>query len=360
MIDDPRSSVTKPRSGAAVLYLIILAAVTGCNDEPTGRDVAPQTLGGALVAVVGPSEGHPQWPGIRGGVQHFLAGAPSLRAYCAAPADERPESLKATVVRVLERRPAIVCLYVVDAETVRPTIDLFSARQTILLTTGEPCSYRRIAGHVDVDVAGAAELLGTNLAQLAAGRQSYLLLHDGGRNAQATNCYQRFSAAVQRRYEMTLLRAASTAQSQRTAAQLVEEMLEQFPHAGLFVTLTPDVWLTARAGWNQRLRALNPTFRFATISAAPILWRRLGTPGAPGEAAALVGPLDGDIGYALLKMATQFLLSSERPATAVTIPCEVVTPETLPDFAARYSVAANGLDVSEFLPAPTSNASPPE
>jgi hypothetical protein len=310
------------------------------------------------VAVVGPSEGHPQWPGIRGGVQRFLAGAPSLRTYCAAPPDERPESLRATVAKVLDQRPTIVCLYVTDRASARAAVDLVISRQLLLLTMGERYDHPRIAGHVALDFAGAAGLLGSNLSRIAAGRRSYLLLHDSGRNELATKCYERFAAAAQRCYDMSLLRAVSTAQSRPSAARPLEELLAQFPHAGLVVSLTPDVWLTDRPGWDRQIRTLNDGFRFATTSAAPVLWRRLGTPDVPGDAAALVGPLDGEIGYAALKMATQYLLSPERPTTDVMIECELVTPENLPDFAARYSAAANGLDVSEFLPRATSSSSP--
>jgi len=44
------------------------------------------------------------------------------------------------------------------------------------------------------------------------------------------------------------------------------------------------------------------------------------------------------------------LLGVERRRSLRRIPCEIVTAETLPDFARRYSEAAGGLDVAPFLP----------
>jgi hypothetical protein len=331
-------------------YLIVCPLLTSCErsaDEPPRK---PHALHDLLIVAVGPSEEHPQWPGVRGGVERFFADVPSLRGRCVAPREGTPDALRATVERVLESKPNVVCLFVADVDGTRPSIDLLARRQCMIVTMGQATGDPRAAGHVGINFAAAAGELGENLSLVAAGRQSYLLLHEAARSELATNCYQRFSAAAQRRYDLTLLKEMDAAEGTQTPAQLVEQMLGLFPHAGLIVTLNPDVWLLATPGWDHRLHELNRRFRFVTLSAAPRLWAHLGTPTAPGDAAALLGPVDGDMGYAAAQLALQLMISTDRPPSAITIPCELVTAETLPDFARRYAAAANGLDVSAYMP----------
>lgn len=345
----PRQTRQLACGGAFILHLLMYPVVTGCNrsSDALGR---PTLEEGTLIAVIGPSEGHPQWPGIRGGAQRFLSGVPTLRGQFETPRESTDLSLRAAVRRVLEHRPRAVCLYVADPELAATSIDLIAAEKVLLVTMGQRCPDARIYGHVGVSLPEAAGCLGENLARIAAGRRSYLLLHERGLSAEATECHRRFVAGAQRHYGITALQQENAAEGDRSPADLVEELLGRFPHAGLVVTLSPDVWLAARAGWDRRLRQLNRDFRFATLAAPPRLWQQLGTPAEPGDAAALVGPLDGEIGYAAVHMAVQALVGTEAPLTYRTIECELVTAENLADFARRYAAAANGLDVSGYLP----------
>ncbi len=345
--------VTTDRARRLAFYLLACSLLTSC-ERSTTQDARsqPHALRDLVIVAVGPGEDHPQWPGVRGGVKRFFADIPSLRGHCIAPHDGTPEALRETVERALEWKPNVICLFVADVDAARPCIDLIARRQCMLVTMGQTTDDPRVAGHVSVDLAVAAEQLGENLSRIAAGRQTYLLLHDAGRNATAANCYRRFSAAAQHRYDLTLLKEADVAEAAQTPAQLVEHLLGLFSHAGLIVTLNPEVWLSAQPLWQQRLHELNREFRFTTLSTAPRLWPRLGTPAAPGDAAALLGPLDGDIGYAALQLAVQLMISTDKLPPSVTIPCELVTAENLPDFARRYAAAANGLDVAAYLPKP--------
>lgn len=337
-------------AGARMLYPFVVTLVMGCDRNDGGAPVHARTLRGALIAVIGPGEGHPQWPGMRGGAERFVAGNPSLRLLCTAPRDQQGESLGAAVERVLAEQPAVVCLWVNDPDAAAPSVARITSHQTLLVTMGTRGTGDYVSAHVGVDWPGAAQVLGRGLTEFAAGRRSYVLVHEDGRDAVATACYQRFAAAAERQYDVTLLEAVRTGGDARAAVTAVEELLGRFSHAGLVVTLNPDVWLTARAGWDRELRTRNADFRFATLSAAPVLWTRLGTSAAPGDAAALVGPLDGEIGYAAVELASRLLLSTERSATERVVSCELVTPTTLADFAQRYTAAANGLDVSAWLP----------
>jgi hypothetical protein len=238
---------------------------------------------------------------------------------------------------------------VTDPALARPAAELVLTSQVVLVTFGVSTEDARVARHVDVDWPGGAELLGANLNRIAAGRKSYVLVHDRGRNATTTNIYQRFAAAAQQQYELTLLQEEET-DATHSVTQRIEELLSRFTHAGLLVTLNMDAWLDSRAGWNRELRARSADFRFVALSAAPALWVRLGTPAAPGEAAALAGPLDGDIGYAAVQAAARKLFSPTMSFPDPVVRCELVLPEDLGDFAQRYSAAANGMNVRPYLP----------
>lgn len=313
-------------------------------------------LANALVVVIGPAEGHPRWPGICGGARRYLTAVPSLRAVVAAPSDATSDSLMATLRPLLDLRPNAVCLFIADPNAAHAAAELILSRQVLLVTMGRRLEDLRVSEHISVDWLGAAELLGESLSSIAGGRRSYLLVHENGRGTEATNCYLRFRSGVAQEYDMVLLQESVAPADGSPPERVVEELLGRFSHAGLLVTLNPDVWLSAGTAWKRELRQRNGTFRFATLGAPPKLWRQLGTPAAPGDAAALVGPLDGEIGFAALEVVVHLIVNPNGRSPGHTIPCELVTAATLPDFARRYSVAANGLDVSFALPTATTSA----
>jgi hypothetical protein len=175
-------------------------------------------------------------------------------------------------------------------------------------------------------------------------------VHEEGGEELSSGCYARFSVVARGIPTLALLQERNAAQSGRAPQQLIEEMLGQFPSAELVVTLNPKVWLCRqprftlpeRAGPDGRSEYAN---RFATLGAAPRLWPRLQS----GEAAALVGPLDGEIGYAAVDLAVQGVMLIPNAVRRRVIGCEVVTAEKLADFARRYAEAAN-LDVADLIP----------
>lgn len=337
-------------AACAHVYLIILAWVTGCERAAPRPSGASESIGGASVAIIGPGAGHPQWPGIRGGVQRYLVGVPSLRADIFDPHDATSDSLAATVRLALDRRPNAVCMFVADPRVARESADMVLDAQVLLVTMGAELDDSRVAAHISADWASAAEALGDNLQRVARGRRSFLLVDERACGPEATTCYLRFLEAAERQYEMVLLQASAAPANGDPPLQVVADMLERFQHAGLVVTLSPGLWLMPRAGWQRELRQYNPTFRYATLGTAPALWRELGTPAVPGDAAALAGPLDGDIGFAALETVVHVIVNPNGTPPSHTVPCELVTAETLSDFARRYSAAANGLDVSLYLP----------
>ncbi|HPM23085.1 MAG TPA: hypothetical protein PLP66_04230 [Phycisphaerae bacterium] len=153
----------------ALSYLIVFASLMGCerSDGPPSGDA--RALRGALVAVIGPAEGHPQWPGIRGGAERFAAGNPSLRLLCTAPREEWGETLATAVERVLSDRPAIVCLWITDPEAAAPSVARIANQQVVLVTMNARATAGYPAAHVDLDWSSAAHLLGSQLGVVAAG-----------------------------------------------------------------------------------------------------------------------------------------------------------------------------------------------
>lgn len=335
--------------GLLLVWLAILGAPAGCERDTRSVGEAAQDVRGTVIVVIGPSETDPQWPGIRGGVQRYAARLPILRVHCPAPPDTTPAALLATVDQALELRPGVVCLCVDEPQRWQPAVERIARERVLIVTVGQELDDPRIAAHVGVDLPAAAELLGDNLERVAAGRQSYLLVHGAGSGTLATRCYQRFMEKARRQFDIKLLAEGSAADADGRGDRVLTDLLKRYPRAGLVITLDANLWLRPPAGWERDLRGLSPDFRFATLSAAPVLWSRLGRPGGDGQAVALVGPLDGDIGYAAVEAATDALLRHRQGAPRI-IPSELVTPETLADFARRYAEAAGGLDVSAFLP----------
>ncbi len=340
--------------GSSIRYLFICTLVTACERSPVPAPDPAIFREGFSIAMVGPGETHPQWPGVRGGALRYAAAVPSVRMQFANPSDSTADSLRQALTAVLAHQPRAVCLYLAkpslaDVGGLRANLKMIAREQILIVTMGERFQDTHVYGYVGADLPGAAERLGDNLPRVAAGRRSYLLLHDSGVTPLATACYQRFGSAMRRQRELTLLQERNAAEGKRSPVEIVEEMMKLFPNAGLLVTLDPDVWLDAPPGWTVKLREINRGFRFVTLSASPQLWPWLGTPAVPGDAAALVEPLDGEIGFAAVEIAVRALASERQSSPTRWIECEVVRPDNLADFARRYSAAANGLDVSAYL-----------
>lgn len=343
--------------GFAVLaYLIVTASLTGCERDPGTARAQQAVKSGMSIKFIGLCPEDPRWPGITGGAQRYADAVPTVRAEFATLPKAPAASVRGALTEVLKNKPAAVCLYVTardaaDPDTLEGVLETIQRSAALLITVGHQYPDQRVFGHVGVNLPETAERLGENLKQVARTRRSYLLCHEQGASVTATNCYLRFSSAAARQPGLELLEERNAYDSPRDTATVLQEMLSLFPHAGLVVTLNPMVWLEGGTELTQRLRRHNEGFRFATLSTAPPLWGQLGTPSAPGPAAALVGPLDGDLGYAAAEMAVEALMGQDKPTTLRWIEGEIVTAANLPDFARRYSAAANGLDISGYLPA---------
>lgn len=334
---------------ALASYLIVVIGLTGCDRKPSrpkGGRVPPN---GSLMIIIGPAVDDPTWPAIRGGAERFAATLPNLVFDYLAPADDDHAARKLLIDQCIERKPKAICLYVTGAGVgSRPDDDPFATladeiRQNniLLVTMGRRLGDgSRYYAHVGVDLAWAADAVGRNLAAIAVDKRSYLLLHQRDLSAESTRIYNRFTLAARRDATMTRLREQRAAPSAAEQRRQLRELLAEFPYAGLIVTLTPRLWLEQPAD-----TAFDSRNRFVTLSTAPSLWPRL----RKGQAAALAGPLHGEIGYTAVSKAWSGLLAGEPIGRVELIPCELVMPHTLDDFAKRYAESA-GIPLEQLWP----------
>lgn len=299
--------------------------------------------------VIGPSAADPIWLAIRGGAKRFAATVPHLVFDYVAPADDEHAARKLLIDQCITLKPKAICLYVTDAgggsepehDPFAPLADEIRRSDILLVTMGRRLGAgSRYYAHVGVDLASAADAVGRNLAEIAVDKRSYLLLHQRDLSAESTRIYNRFTLAARHDATMTKLREQRAAPSAPEQRRQLREMLAEFPNAGLIVTLTSRLWLEQPAD-----TALDSRNRFVTLSTAPSLWRRL----RKGEAAALAGPLHGEIGYMAASKAWTGLLAGEPLGRVELIPCELVTADTLDDFAKRYAESA-GIPLEQLLP----------
>ena len=321
------------------VYVAAVAAITGCErTSPAPRGNLPSE--GDVIVLIGPARPSPQWLGVTGGARRIMDRYPGVVLKCTAPSDKSVEALTKVVSGALTDRPRAICVYVTDPIVARPAIEMIRAAATILVTMGVDPAARGVFGHVLVDTVGAAETLGMNLAAVACGKHSYLLLHENDVTAAGTRCYERFMQKARLQPGMSLLWEQSTSQTEQSSADLVRAMFHRFPHAGLVVTLNASPWLsTAPAD------LLGSEARFATLDTVPALWPYL----LNDQAAALAGPLHGEIGSLAVELAMMGITESERPGTVRVVNSELVTAETVYDFAARYAEAA-GFELGALLP----------
>lgn len=311
------------------LYLLLAAMVTGC-DRPASNPQPLASFKDARVVAVGWTADDPQWPGIRGGIERAAADFAPLRVEFRAARDALPATYAALIADVERARPHVAILHVGRARDVEHAVRRLTHAGVRVVTVGRTLASEGEYARVEIDLPGGAELLGAELPRIAAGGQAYVLLHARGIDAEATRLYQRFAAGAEKNRLISRLaeRTRPTADSDGRAQ--IGEMLAEFRNVSLVITLDDRPWRSGAAG------LLGPANRFATLPASPVLWGEM----RAGRCAALAGPLDGDAGAAALNLAVHALSNSPRPESPRVIPCELVTPDSLDDFARRYRAAA--------------------
>lgn len=321
-----------PAAGLAFAYLLVLATLTSCSRNSTGAP-AGIPFAQARIIAVGWSADDLQWPGIRGGIELAARQYAPLKVDFRAASASDAATYAAQAADIARARPHVVILQVGRSDEVRYAIDRLTRSGAKVITVGHEVPKVEVFAHIEYDLAEAAGLLGEALGTLPGGGQAYVLLHDRGASDEATRRYQAFAAGAEKHRLIQRLDERNRHESGLPARDLVSQMLARFRNVSLVVTLDAAPWRHDVAG------LLGPENRFATLPAGPALWNEMRV----GRCAALAGPLDGEAGQAAFRAAV-LALSDTRSATARSIiRCELVTRDTLDDFARRYRAAA-GMD----------------
>lgn len=335
--------------GLLALAVIPMGCDRPADDSGTGRHLPEDTR----VCIIGPYETHPNWQGIRGGARRFGATYPNVDCLAVAPTRDDPKLLATLVQAVCDNDPQAICLVVNDPDVARPLAQKISRHSPpiTLVIVGERLDDVVIYGNVEVAWQQGAEMLGSQVADIVPDKRSFVLVHERGKGGTASRCYDHFIVPARRQARLSMLENRDASDPDQSPGQLVRDLLTLYPHVGLVVTLTPQPWLEASPEtW------LGADHRFATLTTAPRLWPSL----RRGRAAALVGPLDGDIGYAAVDMAVRALMEIPTAPRRTVIPCELVTRDTLDDFERRYAESAalsvGALTPFEHVPAPASQS----
>lgn len=334
----PDSTVTpdstpRPHRNCSPGFLCVIVATlalapAGCGrNQPRPGQLPPS---GSVLFIIGPSEFDSRWPAIRGGARRALREAPYLKGEFANVQNADRSDLAALVQRAADRKALALCLYSDDAAADRDAIRMATRSEMKVILMGCALSTEGAVGIAQFNLPRAAALLSRNLADLSAGRLSYVLLHGNGESELGTRCFLEFGTTPLDRPSLRLLDDVAVTGDAAAWQKAVQSILQRFPNVGLVVTLDPKPWLSEA----PRLR-LPESSRFATLSAAPGLWPRLRS----GEAAALVGVCDGELAYQATRMAIATLIGTELDGAVRTIPHELVTAATLDDFSRRYAEA---------------------
>ncbi len=316
--------------------LLALAALflIGC-----GREI-PQSAraanGKPAIAFIGPPEGRPGMRAMVGGARQYLDNGHVYPFRTYRPANESASALEATLTQVLADEPGVLVVWT-DRNDVVSNVIRPRSRVPVITLGGADRDPAAVV-HVRVGYAEPLERLIREAYDYADQARSCVLVHRGGREGLGRRLYGRFRYAFAAQSRIALLDERDVVDAAGLEPAMAE-MLAEYPHTRLIVTLDPRLWVR-----EPNVRPLPATARFMTIEAGPSLWRRL----VAGEACALVGPIDGEIGSAGARIATQLLAGRPIGNNEVLVPCEIVTAETLPGFARRYC-EAGALELAEVM-----------
>lgn len=321
-----------------------LLALGGCgSSQNVPRAAGPAA--GSIIAVIGLPPSEPAGDAIVGGARRFATTISHLRVQIIVRGSDDTALLNRLVDDVISRKPAAVCLGVPQDSAPHPTtasatsepfdpvvelIERIDATGCLVVTYGRRTRSARVFAHVEGDYAAGAEKLANALPTLLAGRQTYVLQHTAGRSERASQCYARFTAAAGRRYGFSMLEERNAWIGGGPPGMHMTDLLARFPHVALAISLEPDVWTRS-----QPPVTLPADARYATLSATPDLWPDV----RGGRAAALIGPIDGDIGYRAVQLAWSGLTGGARGGEVELVRCELVTADNIDDFARRYRLA---------------------
>lgn len=313
------------------LFLLIASVFIGCDRNP-GPNAGPSTAAqqSSNVLFIGPAQDDPRAESILGGARRAVRGMSHLRFEFVSPPATDHESHIGLLREALQNGASGVCIFLREPDELLLLADEIRNSAVTLVTIG--CRQRGIEPytHVEIDLPGGAELLSRNLPQLAEGRRTYALVHARSRSDLDRACYERFVSYAPGAASITRVDARDFAETRETPAAIISHILSDFRSVSIIVTLSPEAWLSTDPPFT-----LPEGRRFVTLGAVEPLWPRLRS----GEAAALVGPIDGEIGAVAMQALLRGIAREQAELPVRIIPCNFVTRENLDAFAEQYRAA---------------------
>jgi len=302
-------------------YLIAITALTGCERPPAPGE-AKNRIENPHVVFVGLPDGDPRWDAVDAGARGLIKNYEGVRFTVLRPLDDSAGAIESACRNAVKEGAHAVCVWLPRPDESDGAIQVIVQHGAAAITIGPHVRSEAMFAHVQC----------SPLDDVAGESRSYALLHDSGRSPFDTDVYRRFEHGASGAFGLQKLTEAYAGGGNRAQAEeSLTEMLSRFPNVGLVVTLDPRIWFA-----DPEARRLNPSNRYATLGAPPVLWPALRS----GRAAALVGWIEADIGRAAADFAIRSLGDNRRTGRLLAILPELVTRETLDDFARRYEAAA--------------------
>lgn len=304
-------------------YLFIISSFTACDPiEQTHAERFP-TPQNPVVALVGRA-GAPEWPAIQRGAEIAAKRYPGLTVRVAEFSGSVAE-LNATIKDVLAAKPNVIAFAVDDPALARGAVEAIVTAGVPLITIGLPVNALGVYGHVDADLTGAAEILGKSASKIA-GDRTFVLLHESGRSPIASRLYEQFKLGLRASPTARLLDERNSGVDVRSPVDLIHDMTNRYKSVSLVFSLTAAPWLDPASA--KELEGL----QFVTLPASQQMWPWLES----GQALALVGPIDGDIGRHAVDICYRAIVDPTATGVQRAVVSELVTKEMLADFKRRY------------------------
>lgn len=349
MFPTPRNQILIGTRSAAALILASIAACDAQRVSESTESASPAQPEKSLLVLVGIDVADPMWAAIVSGARAEIAHNDIFDLNVVVPDEASSLDANRLVDRALADAPRAVLFYNDDSPAAKRITDLLLRRGPILVTMSSGDPVTAAYGHVRIDLAEAAGLLGEHLRELAAGRRGYALIHRRSQSRNDKLRYQSFMAAAGSPPGLTLLKQLDLALEDGDARAAIASVFDEFPSTLLIVSLDETPW--RNLDWRE---VLPPDAQFATIGTAPPLWNAL----RAGRACGLAGPSAGEIGRKAIQLAIDAITES-RPSGAVRIArATFVDPAGLEAFAQRYAEDA-GISVEEIKPRETAPVATP-
>ena len=330
-----RKSTPRPRARTFVVGLTILAAacaVAACDSR--SHPAQPRSR---RVLMIGPQGTHPANRYYRSAIADFAAQIPSLVVNYQSPAGPEWKFIEAELRAEAAWAPDVYLVYAEASRDAEAAWEWALGSQKLLATFGALETPPHAQRHLTIDLAGGAELLARALLDRPAGMvRSYAVVHAAESGSWNRAVWSRFRTALQA--DSSLRRMAEVdASGAPFVRPLIREVFTEFPSVPALVTLTPAPWLETPA------IDIGGQPAIFTLGAIPELWSMLES----GQAFALAGPLDGEVARAVLRLASEALLSGVSDRRFPIVGCELVTRDNLADFARRYAESA-GMTIDDL------------